>query len=74
MPLSTAVDSIKVAADSLKHSGESDSGWILHHVMDARELDFEPLFTHSHSSVSHYYLESILPQQSMLFLCGLQQY
>jgi len=45
MPLSTAVDSLKVAADSLKHSGESDSGWILHHVMDSRELDFEPLFT-----------------------------
>lgn len=31
------------AADSLKHAGGSDSGWILHHVMDADNLDFGPL-------------------------------
>lgn len=31
------------AADTSKHAGGSDSGWILHHVMDADNLDFGPL-------------------------------
>ena len=45
MPLSTAVDSLQVAADTLKHSGGSDSGWILHHVMDEKVLSFDLIFT-----------------------------
>ncbi|QQS36893.1 MAG: F0F1 ATP synthase subunit A [Ignavibacteriales bacterium] len=30
-------------ADTLKHSGGNDSGWILHHIMDGRTLDFLPI-------------------------------
>lgn len=33
------------AADTLKQAGGSDSGWILHHVMDSHTLDFEPFFS-----------------------------
>jgi F-type H+-transporting ATPase subunit a len=43
--LSNAVDTIKTVADSVQQSSGPGSDWILHHVMDARELDFEPLFT-----------------------------
>lgn len=32
-------------ADTLQHAGGSDSGWILHHVMDSHTLDFEPFFS-----------------------------
>jgi F-type H+-transporting ATPase subunit a len=31
------------AADTLKRAGGSDSGWILHHVMDADQIDIGPL-------------------------------
>ena len=30
-------------ADSLSQSGGNDSGWILHHIMDSRTLDFLPI-------------------------------
>jgi len=43
--LSNAVDTIETVADSVQQSSGPGSDWILHHVMDARELDFEPLFT-----------------------------
>ncbi len=43
--MSNAVDSLKTVADSVQQSSGPGSDWILHHVMDARELDFEPLFT-----------------------------
>ncbi|MHA1988547.1 MAG: F0F1 ATP synthase subunit A, partial [Promethearchaeota archaeon] len=33
-------DSLEVVADSLQHAGKSDSGWILHHIMDERVLNF----------------------------------
>ncbi len=33
------------AANTVKSAGGSDSGWILHHVMDSHTLDFEPFFT-----------------------------
>lgn len=35
-------DSLAVA-DTLQHSGGNDSGWILHHIMDGRTLDFLPI-------------------------------
>lgn len=38
--MNSAVDTLKTVADSLQHSGGSDSGWILHHIVDGRELDF----------------------------------
>ncbi len=40
----TVIDTLS-AADTLKHAGGSDSGWILHHVMDSHTLDFEPFFS-----------------------------
>ena len=43
--MSNAVDTIKTVADSVQQSSGPGSDWILHHVMDSRELDFEPLFT-----------------------------
>jgi F-type H+-transporting ATPase subunit a len=37
------VDSLKAAADTLSKTQEkSDSGWILHHILDAKYLDFDP--------------------------------
>ncbi len=45
MPVSNMVDSLITAADSLQTTSGNDSGWILHHIMDSRELDFEPFFT-----------------------------
>lgn len=45
MPLSIPVDSVKTVVDSVQQAGGNDSGWILHHIMDSRELDFEPFFT-----------------------------
>ena len=37
----TVTDTLN-AADTLKHAGGSDSGWILHHVMDADNIDLGP--------------------------------
>lgn len=45
MPINSAVDSLEITADSLQHTSGPGSDWILHHVMDAKELDFEPFFT-----------------------------
>ena len=45
MPVSNMVDSLTTAADSVQSTSGNDSGWILHHIMDSRELDFEPFFT-----------------------------
>ncbi len=39
-----AIDTLS-AVDTLKTAGGSDSGWILHHVMDSHTLDFEPFFS-----------------------------
>ena len=38
------LDTLKVASDTLSHTAEkkSDSGWILHHVMDGKTIDFAP--------------------------------
>ena len=43
MPFYNAEDSVKAVVDSVQHTGGSDSGWILHHVMDADYVDFGPL-------------------------------
>ncbi len=43
--MSNAVDTLKTVADSVEQSSGPGSDWILHHVMDSKELDFEPLFT-----------------------------
>ena len=45
MPTSSVVDSVETVVDSVQHSGGNDSGWILHHIVDGKELDFEPFFT-----------------------------
>lgn len=45
MPFYNAEDSVKAIVDSVQHAGGSDSGWILHHIMDSKELDFQPFFT-----------------------------
>jgi F-type H+-transporting ATPase subunit a len=33
------IDTLKAAADTLGSAGKSDSGWILHHVLDGREIE-----------------------------------
>ena len=45
MPDNTAAEFVESAIDTVQKSNGGDSDWILHHIMDARELDFEPLFT-----------------------------
>ena len=45
MPENTTVESFKTVIDTVQKSSGDDSSWILHHIMDGRELDFEPLFT-----------------------------
>lgn len=38
--MNSSVDTLKAAVDSVQHSGGNESGWILHHIVDGRELDF----------------------------------
>ena len=38
-------DTLNIATDTLSKSGNSDSGWILHHIMDEKALSFEPFGT-----------------------------
>ena len=45
MAENTTVESFKAVIDTIQQSGGDDSSWILHHIMDGRELDFEPFFT-----------------------------
>ena len=45
MNSSIIADTVHTAVDTLKHAGGNDSGWILHHIMDGRELDFMPFGT-----------------------------
>jgi len=33
------IDTLKAAADTLESAGKSDSGWILHHVLDSKEIE-----------------------------------
>ena len=33
------IDTLKTVADTLVNAGKSDSGWILHHVLDGREIE-----------------------------------
>ncbi len=44
----TGIDSLNTVSDSLakaENSGSQDTGWLMHHILDARELDFEPFGT-----------------------------
>lgn len=45
MPLNQVADTLAVA-DSVHKSGGSDSGWIMHHVMDSRTIDIAGLEIH----------------------------
>jgi F-type H+-transporting ATPase subunit a len=45
MPINSAVDSLEIVTDSVQSSSGPGSDWILHHVVDAKELTFEPFFT-----------------------------
>jgi F-type H+-transporting ATPase subunit a len=33
------IDTLKAAADTLESAGKSESGWILHHVLDGKEIE-----------------------------------
>lgn len=57
---SNAVDTLS-AVDSLKTAGGSDSGWILHHVMDSHTLDFEPFFLFNYHISNYLVLIFLLP-------------
>ena len=39
MTANNNIDTLKVVADTLESAGKSDSGWILHDVMDGREIE-----------------------------------
>lgn len=39
MNYSAVNDTVKTISDTLQHAGENDSGWILHHVTDARTIE-----------------------------------
>lgn len=39
MAANNTIDTLKAAADTLDSAGKSDSGWILHHVLDGREIE-----------------------------------
>ena len=45
MPDSTIAEFVQTAIDTVQKSSGDDSSWILHHIMDSRELNFEPFFT-----------------------------
>jgi len=44
---SNNIDTLKAVSDTLKTSGGSDSGWILHHVLDGKEIEL-PFFGSVH--------------------------
>ena len=68
MPLNLAVDSVKTVVDSVQHAGGNDSGWILHHIMDSRELDFEPFFTIHIPQFPHVFGIDITPTKHVVFM------
>ena len=35
----SSLDTAKVIADSLEITGKADSGWIMHHVLDGKEIE-----------------------------------
>ncbi len=39
MNTDTIADTLTTTTDSLQHSGDTGSGWILHHVMDGKEIE-----------------------------------
>ncbi|MGB5287510.1 MAG: F0F1 ATP synthase subunit A [Ignavibacteriaceae bacterium] len=39
MAANNTIDTLKSAADTLEVAGKSESGWILHHVMDGKEIE-----------------------------------
>ena len=39
MAISNNIDTLTTVTDTLKSSGGSDSGWILHHVMDGDGIE-----------------------------------
>lgn len=39
MAANNTIDTLKAAADTLESAGKSDSGWILHHVLDGKEIE-----------------------------------
>ena len=39
MSASNNIDTLKAVSDTLNASGGSDSGWILHHVLDGKEIE-----------------------------------
>lgn len=39
MTANNNIDTLNVVADTLQSAGKSESGWILHHVMDGREIE-----------------------------------
>ncbi len=46
--IETVLDTVKhiSAADTLQHAApKQDTGWIMHHILDAKTLDFSPFFT-----------------------------
>ena len=68
MPVSNMVDSLITAADSVQISSGNDSGWILHHIMDSRELDFEPFFTIHIPQFPTLFGLDITPTKHVLFM------
>ena len=42
MPANTFSDSLQAVTDTLQSTNNSESGWILHHIIDERALNFEP--------------------------------
>jgi len=47
LAISSNIDTLKTVTDTLKTSGGSSSDWILHHVMDAKEIEL-PFFGYVH--------------------------
>lgn len=39
MTANSNIDTLKAVADTLENAGKSDSGWILHHVLDGKEIE-----------------------------------
>lgn len=68
MPFNLAADSVKTVVDSVQHAGGNDSGWILHHIMDSRELDFEPFFTIHIPQFPHIFGIDITPTKHVVFM------
>jgi len=68
MTTKVAVDTLQAAVDTLKHAGGKDNSWIMHHIVDGREVDFMPFGTLHIPQFPTLFGIDITPTKHVLFM------